>query len=249
MAGLEPIILTPALLSHFTLFPELPTELRLKIWGHTARTQRLLKLQYCIVDRKFFTFQNLPAILQTTRESRAVGLCYYHLSFGTDKQPPSTYFNASDDIVCFGFEQYDDEIDYMIRYFEKQSGILEPRDQIQNLALAEYLWRRDFRYSPFAAWRGNWTIPKFGRTFPHLKQLICVKGQQASFDGEEESQEQIKRPGNYAGPLLVKSESGLDLMGNSKLALEAVFLSVQNEKHKHPERLCPDVAVMEIRYS
>jgi hypothetical protein len=151
--------------------------------------------------------------------------------------------------VCFGFEQYDDEIDYMLRYFEKQSSILESKDQIQNLALAEYLWRRDYDYSPFAAWRGNWTIPKFSRTFPHLKQLICVQGQQASFDGEEESQEHIKSPGNYAGPLLVKSDSGLDLMRNSKLALEAVFLFVQNENHKHPERLCPEVAVMEIRYS
>jgi hypothetical protein len=151
MAGLEPAISTPAPLSEFTIFPGLPTELRLKIWGFAARTQRLLKLQYCIVDRKFFTFQNLPAILQTSRESRSVGLCYYHLSFGTDKNPPGTYFNTDNDVVCFGFEQYDDEIDYMIRYFEKQSSILEPRDQIQKLALAEYLWRRDFRYGPFAA--------------------------------------------------------------------------------------------------
>ncbi len=249
MSELEPTVFTPAPLSNFTLFPELPTELRLKIWGHAARTQRLLKLQYCIVDRKFFTFQNLPAILRATQESRIVGLRYYHLSFGTDKQPPSTYFNANYDIVCFGFEQYDDEIDYMLRYFEKQRRILAPKDQIQNLALAEYLWRRDYRYSPFAAWMGNWTIPQFGRTFPHLKQLICVKGQEASFGGEEESQEHIGGTGNYAGPLLVKSESGLDLMRNQKLTLEAVFLYVQNKKHKHPERLCPEVAVMEIRYA
>jgi hypothetical protein len=43
----------------------------------------------------------------------------------------------------------------MIRHFYKQSSSLEPRDQIQYLALAEYLWQKDYDYSPFATWRGN----------------------------------------------------------------------------------------------
>ena len=129
--------------------------MRLKIWGYVARTRRLLELQYCIVDRKFFTFQSLPSILHTSQESRGVGLCYYHLSFGTDKHPPDTYFNSADDIIYFGSEQYGDEIDYMIQYFHKQSNSFEPRDRIQNLALAEYLWQRDYKYSPFASWRGT----------------------------------------------------------------------------------------------
>jgi hypothetical protein len=146
---------TPAALLKFTKFPELPTEMRLKIWAYAAKTQRLLELQYCIVDRKFFTFQKLPAILHTSQESRGVGLSYYHLSFGTDKHPPDTYFNSDNDIIYFGSEQYGDEIDFMIRHFYKQSSSLEPRDQIQYLALAEYLWQKDYDYSPFATWRGN----------------------------------------------------------------------------------------------
>lgn len=249
MTELEPSLIAPAPLSKFTKFPELPTELRLKIWGYAAMTQRLLELQYCIVDRKFFSFQRLPAILHTSQESRSVGLCYYHLSFGTDKHPPGTYFNSNDDIVYFGAEQYGDEIDYMIRYFDKQKSSLGPRDQIQNIALAEYLWRRDYNYSPFATWRGNWSIQKFTRTFPHLKQLNCVKGRMVPFNGEEEAAEHFEHCGNYAGPTLVKSGTGYELLRNPNLALEAVISSFRAGKQEAPGRWYPEVTVMELRYS
>ena len=110
MAETQSTTLSSAPLSEFTKFPEFPIELRLHIWACAARTPRLLTLQYCIVDRKFFSFQNIPAILHTSQESRAVGLCYYHLSFGTDRHLPGTYFNTNNDIIYLGSEQYDDEI-------------------------------------------------------------------------------------------------------------------------------------------
>jgi hypothetical protein len=241
--------MTPARLvplSDFAKFPELPTELRLKIWSYTAMAPRLLELQYCIVDRKFFSFQRLPAILHTSRESRSVGLCFYHLSFGTDKHPPCTYFNATNDIIYFGAEQYGDEIDYMVRYFDKQSSSLEPRDRIQNLALAEYLWRRDYDYSPFATRRGNRSIQKFARKFPHLKKLICVKGRNVPFNGEDEAGEVCLSPGNYAGSSLVRSEIDSELLRNPNLALEAVISWFQVGMQEDPKRLYPEVVVMEI---
>src|SRR6187402_1059733 len=135
----------PAITStSFTRFPDLPTELRLKIWGFAWQAQRVVELQYCIVDRQFFSFQHLPAVLHTSRESREAGLQYYHLSFGTDRHPPGTYFNAANDIVYFGSRQYDDEIEYMLKYFRSHADSTDPQDQIQNLALAEYLWRYDY---------------------------------------------------------------------------------------------------------
>jgi hypothetical protein len=76
-----------------------------------------------------------------------------------------------------------------------------------------------------------------------------VKGQNAPFDGEEESQEYLMSAGNYAGPSLVKSLSGLDLIRNPNMALEAVILSFQAGTAKHPERQYPEVAVMDVRYS
>jgi 2EXR family len=243
------VALTSAPLSEFTKFPEFPTELRLKIWAYSARTPRLLTLQYCIVDRKFFSFQNLPAILHTSQESRAVGLHYYHLSFGTDKHSPGTYFNTNDDIIYFGSEQYDDEIDYMVRYFENTSTGVGPRDQIRNLALAEYLWRRDYHYSPFASRRGNWAIQKFSRTFPHLNQLIYVKGPKAPFDGGEESEEHVVSIGSYAGPSLIKSGRDPDLARNPNLALDAVMSLFQAGKQESGTRRYPEVTVMEFRCS
>ncbi|KAE9376889.1 hypothetical protein N431DRAFT_332142 [Stipitochalara longipes BDJ] len=241
-------MLTPTPMSKFTKFPELPTELRLKIWGLASKTQRLLVLQYCIVDRKFFSFQKLPPILHTSKESRVVGLCYYHLSFGTDKHPPDTYFNSVNDIIYFGSEQYGDEIDFMIRHFDKQRGSLEPLDQIQNLALGEYLWQRDYKYSPFATWRGNWSIRKFARTFPHLKHLICVKGCTVPFDGEEASIEHPVTSGNYDAPTtLVKSRSGYELIRDPNIALGDVISAFRASKQESPERQYPEVAVMEIQ--
>jgi 2EXR family len=249
MTESEPMTLASASISGFTKFPELPTELRLKIWSYAATAQRLLELQYCIVDRKFFSFQKLPAILHTSQESRAVGLCYYHLSFGTDKHPPDTYFNAVNDILFFGSEQYDDEIEYMVRYFDKQRDLLEPRDQIQNIALAEYLWRRDLAYSPFATRRGHRSIQKFARTFPQLKQLFCVKGRNIPFNGEEADGELLLGSGNYARPSLVESGSGCELLRNPSLALEAVISTFRVGQLEAPERRYPEVTVMELRRS
>ncbi|KAH8778117.1 hypothetical protein BGZ57DRAFT_884302 [Hyaloscypha finlandica] len=249
MTESDTTIMALAPLSQFTKFPELPTEIRLKIWGYAATTQRLLELQYCIADRKFFSFQKLPAILHTSQESRDVGLCYYHLSFGTDKHPPGTYFNAVDDILYLGSEQYGDEIEYMVRFFDKQSNLLEPRDQIQNIALAEYLWRRDLAYSPFATCRGNWSIQKFSRTFPHLKQLICVKGRKIPFNGEDVDGKLLLGSRNYAGPSLANSITGYELLWNPNLALEAVISAFRVGKQETPERRYPEVAIMELRYS
>ncbi|KAN0117348.1 hypothetical protein V8E51_003325 [Hyaloscypha variabilis] len=233
---------TPAALLKFTKFPELPTEMRLKIWAYAAKTQRLLELQYCIVDRKFFTFQKLPAILHTSQESRGVGLSYYHLSFGTDKHPPDTYFNSDNDIIYFGSEQYGDEIDFMIRHFYKQSSSLEPRDQIQYLALAEYLWQKDYDYSPFATWRGNWSIKKFSRTFPHLRQLICVQGRNVPFDGGEASNEHSMSSGSS----LVISGSGYELLRNPNIALGDVISTFRAAKQESPPRQYPEVTVMRL---
>jgi hypothetical protein len=76
-----------------------------------------------------------------------------------------------------------------------------------------------------------------------------VEGQKTPFDGEEESQEHLLSPGNYAGPSLVKSTSGLDLIRSPNIALEAAILSFQTGKQKHPERQYPEVTVMDLRYS
>ena len=62
----------------------------------------------------------------------------------------------------------------MIQHFYKQSGSLEHRDQIQNLALAEYLWQRDYKYSPFASWRGTVINISLGPQAPALSLSLYI---------------------------------------------------------------------------
>ncbi|KAH7348642.1 hypothetical protein BKA65DRAFT_501028 [Rhexocercosporidium sp. MPI-PUGE-AT-0058] len=84
----------------FTCFPKLPAELRNMIWEHAsnlprnldiwARRIRSLSYRWSVGDDpvkyqpfKFYTKQPVPSILQTNRESRAIGHLHYHLSFET----------------------------------------------------------------------------------------------------------------------------------------------------------------------
>jgi hypothetical protein len=230
--------------SAFTKFSDLPTELRLKIWEHASRAPRALELMYCIVDRKFFTFQPAPTVLHTCRESREVGLSNYHLSFGTDKCPPETYFNPTNDTIYFGTRQYDDEISAMVEHFRKQASSLDSRDQIQSLALAAYLWTCDYVGSPFAFARGSRSITRFHESFPHLKELVLVKGQAG--EDRQESDLEAKWE-NYAGVSLVKST---DLLMTSwhDFALEAVISSFESRRYNHPETEFPDVIIMEYGF-
>jgi len=72
-------------------------------FGNMQRVHRVIELMCCRVDRKFFTSQpllvRLPSVLRTSRGSGEVGLAHYHLSFGTEKYPPGTYFNPMSDIT------------------------------------------------------------------------------------------------------------------------------------------------------
>lgn len=242
---------TPESLGEFFLFPILPVELRIKIWSYASRVPRLLELQYCIVDREFFSFQPPPSVLHTSQESRTVALSYFHLSFGTDKQAPSTYFNPVDDIVYFGSEQYGDEIEFMIKHFEKHSPSLGPRDQIQNLAMAEYLWRRASDcYSPFAMSNGNleWSIRSFSRTFPHLRHLIFVKGRMMPYNAEGLIEWPLVPEGQSGRKSLVRSEPHPHLIKNVCFAYGAVKSWLDARKQRHPKRILPDVVVMALEY-
>jgi hypothetical protein len=64
----------------FTLFPNLPIEIRLKIWGITASVARdvILAPNFLVTNR--LNYQSLaPAIMHTCKESRQEGKLYYEL--------------------------------------------------------------------------------------------------------------------------------------------------------------------------
>lgn len=75
----------PGKLLKFTIFNELPLELRQKIWGLVAHTSRLVIVEAeafnpLAIHERTHQIKNqsrVPEILQVSKESRAEGLMYY----------------------------------------------------------------------------------------------------------------------------------------------------------------------------
>ncbi|PVH70508.1 hypothetical protein DL98DRAFT_540777 [Cadophora sp. DSE1049] len=99
------------ILKKFTLFPKLPLELRLKIWGFAANVERIVSLSFTLdgqawVDVSRLTIRNenraqcsVPAVLHICSESRKEGLRYYTACW--DKcAGHNNYINLNTDILC-----------------------------------------------------------------------------------------------------------------------------------------------------
>lgn len=103
----------------FASFPQFPTEIRHKIWHEVARVPRNIDLwaiptnlprcSKCrqIIHRHMSVSQP-PAILHVSSESRAIGLRYYELAFGTKHEtqydieittPSRIYVNWERDVI------------------------------------------------------------------------------------------------------------------------------------------------------
>ncbi|KIN07134.1 hypothetical protein OIDMADRAFT_16005 [Oidiodendron maius Zn] len=92
----------------FTLFRELPTEIRVKIWKIAAREPRLVNIQ-CqresymrgamkrFLAKSFTTTNPVPPLLHACHESRAETIFEYQLSFATSHTPASIYINFDRD--------------------------------------------------------------------------------------------------------------------------------------------------------
>jgi hypothetical protein len=74
----------------FTLFPLLPTELRLKIWDFVAEEPNIVELSCTptasyLPDGRWFSHSRPPIIFRTCSESRAVAMAHYDaLTFSPD---------------------------------------------------------------------------------------------------------------------------------------------------------------------
>lgn len=96
--------MTSHLVSHLPLktfhpFSNLPTELRLQVWGHTLQPS-LVTVCWDPALRAFISPRKSPSILTVNRESRAMGLEYYTLSFGSHPELARVYFAFALDTLC-----------------------------------------------------------------------------------------------------------------------------------------------------
>jgi hypothetical protein len=95
-------------MENFGMFPNLPFELRLKIWKFTFPGPRNVGIQIRFKDFGFGGWMSRkrtptpPVALQVCHESREEALKCYILSFGTSLHPPTVYYNYKIDTLCFG---------------------------------------------------------------------------------------------------------------------------------------------------
>jgi len=100
-------------LDTFHPFPELPIELRTKIWDEAALVPRIVKIGVIETEENlhqrritYKTRTPVPALLRANQESRKQGLKYYSLSFGStsdyiDMKLDTIYINFKVDLVYF----------------------------------------------------------------------------------------------------------------------------------------------------
>ncbi len=166
----------------FHPFPYLPTEIRIQIWRHASDAPRLLELLYCKTDDQFLTVQHVPAVLHASKESREAALLHYHLSFGTAKHPPATYFNPKSYIIYFVSRQLEDERSYIIRRLSEESpepiGVERDQDFVRKVAIAHHIWVSDPIMTPFvppqARSSRRFRKCELFKAFPNTENLICV---------------------------------------------------------------------------
>jgi hypothetical protein len=112
----------------FTLFLQLPSELRLKIWKTMLPGPRTVNVQYRMKYEQFdgknisaFTGWTspdpVPVALQICQESREEALKHYQISFRSYFHPSKIYFDFSKDTLRLGDEQSGSNITYLLDIF------------------------------------------------------------------------------------------------------------------------------------
>jgi hypothetical protein len=86
----------------FILFPKLPASVRNRIWKYSLPSGRLVDIVFDKEQDRYFSFHAIiPAVLHTSKESRAVGLRFYSLCFGTKSHAASIPFDFGVDCLMF----------------------------------------------------------------------------------------------------------------------------------------------------
>ena len=82
----------------FTLFPLLPPEVRLAIWGLTF-TADFVPIDWSPTKRVFTSDRKPPSVLSVNQESRVLGLAHYKLSFAPSPEFARVFFDFERDVL------------------------------------------------------------------------------------------------------------------------------------------------------
>jgi hypothetical protein len=109
----------------FTFFPKLSIQLRQRIWAFALRPRVVDVRRYWLPPKihGYRTTTAPPTILHVNRESRAVALQHYKLSFCAKMSPPQTYFNFATDTLFLDASVLEDSLNSFVELFGYSADI------------------------------------------------------------------------------------------------------------------------------
>ncbi|KAJ2897170.1 hypothetical protein MKZ38_004937 [Zalerion maritima] len=151
-------------LDRFTLFFNLPAEIRLQIWQEACH-ERVVEVLYRPEEDKVIATTDQPAVLQVNRESRYEALKIYRKAFTTATRDAQIYFCPWRDTLYMPRHRdmgYDDAARDFRNY------VLDT-DDISSLAIDHV--RPDI-IRPWEPYNKFWLI----QSFPNLREVVLVVG-------------------------------------------------------------------------
>ncbi|TVY17183.1 hypothetical protein LARI1_G003841 [Lachnellula arida] len=148
----------------FTLFPQLPTEIRAAVWKMTL-LPRVVEMRYHGIssDQGFTSLAEPPVALRVCKESRELVIDLYPLCFGSIYHPAHTRFNLSMDILVLGSD-FEDFIPHFL-------GILNERE----LSKLRYLAIESDILTVFPFRDMKTPLKRALANFSGLKELLIVQ--------------------------------------------------------------------------
>jgi hypothetical protein len=126
-------VISLAGLERFTLFTNLPLELRFMIWRVTL-VPRVIKLRHSAKYAGFYAIAAIPIALQVCRESRTAVESFYPLCFGSFLQPERIRFNFQLDTFSLLTEDEEEAVPHLFGIL-KQSEL----ESLRQVAIDECL--------------------------------------------------------------------------------------------------------------
>ncbi|KAL2066067.1 hypothetical protein VTL71DRAFT_2138 [Oculimacula yallundae] len=150
----------------FSLFPNLPSELRVKIWQQ-ACSPRTVTLTYNTTLSSFKSTTTPPPLLSVNHESRHEALRIYTLSFGSTSKPGTTYFNPHLDTLYLPRCQemgYDETLRDFRQLVHDPTNLL---DQLKSVAIDH------INVDVKCPWE-SYNTAIFLRSFKHLDEIKLI---------------------------------------------------------------------------
>jgi len=189
----------------FTIFSNLPSELRVKIWQQ-ACSPRTVTLTYTTSTSSFTSTTPPPTLLSVSHEAREEALRIYTLSFGTPSQPPKTYFNPLLDTLYLPRHQ---EMGYDETLRDFRQLIHDPSNLLTQL---RYVAIDHVNVDVKRPWE-SYNKAVFLRSFKHLDEIALILNADGTGAGDVaslSSSEDLSEAKNHNRGKLIFSELRID---------------------------------------